>query len=610
MMIRDDTSNNQTSSHVGDERRRGLSVHISHVDCSPIQQTQYVIRVADFYTDAYERTVRRPYSEFRRFRFHILDLLKLCTDGDDLSQRVSKQIEALVFPPKRFFGARSEAVVRTRANALNKWITCVLAITTEYRKAQKNLAVCDPSASTQGSAILLDALKTFLTSRVEELQLINPLPLEKSQSLPMPPPVDMKGRGLPQRRTSSSHHNSHERSNNVESSTSTLQVTSTAPLVALPALTMNDINHIASSVIKSSSGRSILKSHDRLASSGSGMRKTKTRFSIAEPSETSFSNNCCTSNSSEGAHHHRSSSSSTAASSAEGSFSNLAKTELSARLKSTSSSNQSRHSMHHHNHRGSVVKDARFSMTQPKVIKRLPAGDESDIVIAAETELQSMGLSTDTAAMVLRYMDRFLVKATQRQPGCYRITPDNWLAIDAERLCTELEEALFNPAHMQAMLFSGGEWRIPQALEGYIQHKWAVHHNTAMDEQADDSDDDEPDDSHAETLTKSARKNPSLFSRHDIDEIEQLMSEGTASRSQVKQLRRQLDEGNWDRHATRRRAIPLMDNALSNSDDDNDNDSLGEEEDIDFATYARRKSGKTTTPKPRAPAFQDHGGLV
>ncbi|RHY24434.1 hypothetical protein DYB32_008854 [Aphanomyces invadans] len=602
---------NNQESQVRDERRRGLSVHISHVDRSPIQQTQYVIRVTDLHADSYERTVRRPYSEFRRFRFHILDILGRCS-SDKLSRSVAKEIDALSFPPKRFFGSRSESVVRTRADALNKWITSVLAITTEYRKTQKNLAMGDATVSTQGSAILLDALKTFLTSRVEEIHLLHPIPLEKTQSVPMPLAVDMKGRAAPQRHVSSSNYDQHERSDNQEP---TLQHATAAPQVAPPSWTANDINNIATSIIKSTS-KSILKSNDRCgASSGNGIRKVKTRFSIAEPSETfssynqPFSSSSSTSNSSEEASHtYRSSSSSTAPSSAEGSFvSTRTKTTTSraslangsTRTKSMSTSYQSCHSMHQN--RGSLVKDARFSMAQPKVVKRLPAGDEADIVAAAEAELQSMHLTPDVAAMVLRYMDRFLVKATQRQPGCYRITPDNWLAIDAERLYTELEDALFDPSLMHAMLFRGGEWRIPPALEGYIQHKWAVHHNKAMDEKADDSDDDESD-TQVEVHAKSTRKTLARFSRHDIDEIEQLMSEGTASRSQVKQLRRQLDEGNWDRHAaatSSRRAIPVMGSA---SDDD---DSLGEEDDIDFETYARRKSQKT-----RASTFHDRGGLV
>ncbi|KAF0699915.1 Aste57867_9538 [Aphanomyces stellatus] len=583
-------SRDNTASGIG-ERRRGLSVRISHADCSPVQQTQYVVRVRDFQTDSYERTVRRPYSEFRRLRTDLLETLKECAD-DSLSMKAYKQIQVVSFPPKRLFGSRSESVVRTRAKALNKWITRILAITTEYRKAQKALVDEDPSASTLGSAMLLDTLKDFFMSRVEELNLIQ---LDKAHSLPiatsssMPPEIRVALRTV----SSSFHDHSDNR----------------------------DDVHMDGRPPKPSAHKSILKSSDRAKLSPTSSRRNKTRFSLAEPpsfeayAAANLSSN--TSSSSEETHQ-RTSSSSTAPSSFAGSFAGNRPVRIKSSAQSVSfhkapAQRSVRATSIVQHHRASLTRDARYSLTHPKVVKRLPAGDDAAIVLQAETELQNLGLVPETAQMILRYMDRFLVKATQRQPGCYRITPDNWLAIDAERLCSELEDALFDPDSMQHVLFHDGEWRIPPALEGYIQHKWAVHHNTAMDEMDDDSDQEEE---LVEVNTRSMRKTAPRFSRHDIDEIEMLMSSGTASRSQVKQLRRQLDEGGWDRRGK----------LLANDSDDDgesavgrvvpttkcdgDRDSLGEEEEIDFATYAYRKSQMRKDQRRTSSAYLDSGGLV
>ncbi|CAK4613307.1 hypothetical protein LEN26_015780 [Aphanomyces euteiches] len=564
-------------------RRRGLSVCISHVDCSPKYQTQYVIRVTDFHADAYERTVRRPYSEFRRLRLHLLDVLKKLKD-DELSQKCYKQIEVLVFPPKRLFGSRSESVVRTRAKTLNKWITRVLAVTTDYRKEQKLLATENPSMSTEGSVLVLEVLKTFFTSRVEELNLA---PLQRSQSARVPAATEVRVAS----RNIAASYNEHSNTNRMVTHEGPPVVASRAWPDEKPSMVIN---------------KSILKSGDR-PSRLSPSRRTRTQFSEPSPYISDASSSHQTKNNPVDTHR----SSSSTASSTENSFistpsgrtkSNLtrlslAKTEMAPSTINRSIISTTNHSMIQGNTgRQSVVKDARFSLAKPKVNKRLPAGNEADIIAEVERELLDTGLTVDTAHMLLRYIDRFLVKATQRMPGCYRITPDNWLAIDAERLCMELEDALFDPTSMQLVLCGDGEWRIPTALEGYIQHKWAVHHNKAMDELGDESEPELDD----EVVTKSTRKTQPRFSRHDIDEIEQMMNDGNASRSQVKQLRRQLEEGNWDRRTLRRRG--------EDEDDDDSDDSLGEEEDIDFETYARRKSRKS-----RYSAFQTDytgGGLV
>ncbi|KDO35499.1 hypothetical protein SPRG_00346 [Saprolegnia parasitica CBS 223.65] len=559
------------------EEAKGLVVAITHVDYTPADRTQYVIRVTDHQIHGVEMTVRRPYHEFRELRAKILAIMKPLA-MDSANGRFLAAVEALSFPSKRLFGSRTESVVKTRAEALDKWLTKVLLCTHEYRKAQKRKSTHDASFNTQGSVLVLDALKEFLTTDIEEINRV-PVPMagDEPKVVPMP-----KRHSMPmesQRGGSSSMTNENERhTDNLPGYAPTLSPRSQwTKEKSNSASSVATTRHESSSSLASNSSlssslppRSILKSNERPVSTR--QTRAKTRFEDQpEPTPTKSS------------HRHRSS--------------------------NRSSLSRSR------DVNSSFLKDARYASTKPVVLKRIPSGNEAQIVGNAETELQSLGLTRDGALMLLRYLDKFLAKAMIRQPGCYRITPDNWLAIDAERLCLELEEAFFDPSEMTRVLLDGNthEWRIPPKLEGYIQFKWTMDNHKKASEDSDDSDDSEVE------IVSFRGKKKSRFSEHEIDEIEAMMSNGNASREQMKQLRRQLHEENWERYSrpgeSAARGNDISDDEASDDEDvvtiskalpgsvsvsaaaaafeDSDSDSdIGENE--DFESFIQRKSQKLT----------------
>ncbi|OQR99121.1 hypothetical protein THRCLA_06608 [Thraustotheca clavata] len=544
--------------------KSGLVVAITHVDYSPSDRTQYVIRVIDHGVDGLEKTVRRPYHEFRELRMELLDIMKpLASDAGNA--RFLHSIEEISFPSKRFFGSRSETVVKTRAEALDKWLTKVLLATHEYRKAQKRKSAHDSSFSTQGSVLVLNALRQFLMTDIEEIDRVPLEPIDPNdlKVVPIPKRHSMPMENL---RAPSPHEENERHTANIPGYAPTH-----SPRTEWSKEKSNSASSVATTRVESSSSvssnlsssvpiKSILKSNERPPSLNRTQR-SKTRFE--EPQ--------------------RDASRSTARSSNMTSIS---------RPRDVNSS---------------FLKDARYASNKPVVLKRLPSGNEDQIIQKAETELQTLGLTRDTALMLLRYLDKFLAKAMIRQPGCYRITPDNWLAIDPERLCLELEEALFDPKDMQLVLQDDRtlEWRIPPALEGYIQFKWTMDNHKKASEESDDSGDE----SEVEIVSFRGKKK-SRFSEHEIDEIEAMMSNGNASREQMKQLRRQIHEENWDRYTrpgeSARRGAAISDDEEENLHlssasssksstaaaavfEDSDSD-IGENE--DFESFIQRKSQK------------------
>ncbi|OQR97613.1 hypothetical protein ACHHYP_10187 [Achlya hypogyna] len=551
-----------------DEMKAGLIVAITHVDYTPMDRTQYVIRVTDYGVDGVEKTVRRPYHEFRELRTKILAIMKPLA-SDSTNARYLSSVESLSFPSKRLFGSRTEAVVKTRAEALDKWLTKLLLHTHEYRKAQKRKSSHDSSFNTMGSVLVLDALRAFLMTDVEEINRMPLVPIDPAEHKVVPMP---KRHSMPL-----DSHRSHTVNDENERHTDNLPGygPSISPRSQWTKEKSNSASSVAtthaesSSSLSSSAGlssslppKSILKSNERPVST----RQTRAKTRFEEPTEASR-----------------------------------------PRPRSNRTSLSRSRDVN-----SSFLKDARYASTRPVVLKRLPSGNEAQIVQNAEAELQELGLSRDCALMLLRYLDKFLAKAMIRQPGCYRITPDNWLAIDAERLCLELEEAYFNPTEMTQVLQDATtlEWRIPPRLEGYIQFKWTMDNHKKASEDSDDSDESEVE------IVSFRGKKKSRFSEHEIDEIEAMMSNGNASREQMKQLRRQLHEENWERfsrpgESARRGAnysddeeeedvVTISSRALPGSvavaaaaqafeDSDSDSD-VGENE--DFESFIQRKSQK------------------
>lgn len=195
-------------------------------------------------------------------------------------------------------------------------------------------------------------------------------------------------------------------------------------------------------------------------------------------------------------------------------------------------------------------------------------------------------LSEKSAVMVLRYLDRFVSKATTKAPGCYSVDAQRRLVIDSERLLEELEDTFADlPADFYEN-FQGsaiGEWAMPKALDAYIQMKWTsfqgslantgqsgdrsshtYHHHSDSDDDSDDSGD--------EFEQSGGYLKPSKqFTQEEAGMLEEMIANGTAGKEQVLRLSRQVSDKRWQ-HPGGKARNPKLQNDEDADDDDSDTD--------------------------------------
>jgi hypothetical protein len=407
--------------------------------------------------------------------------------------------------------------------ALDTWLTNVLVATQEYRNTQKRMSRHDASFSTQGSVFVLECLRAFLTNNVEEIDRIPiqddstvHLSLRKYHSVdrvpanrslyttkgstedvknpwtPLSDDVITEG-GLPMSPSKGSSNNSkssavrHNEDNNKEKGNQKKQESpprrtpvQESPSRRTPATISTSSASMPSAVEKSppkafnatSSVRHKIALIEKTASSHTQTQvlpRAKEEKIVASTAESSLIHRNGGGNNSDKNRpksHRQLQSMDVDSAPAIAHVTTSASSSVATSLRGKSSSNATSNvSLHRKPQKQS---DSQGARTSSKDVHDSSA--EQKVTEKAQRGLEALGLTRETSVMLLRYMDKFVAKAMIRQPGCYRITADNRLAIDAERLAIELEEALFDLAEMTRVLQdpTSAEWRPLCAFEGTL----------------------------------------------------------------------------------------------------------------------------------------------
>lgn len=590
-----------------------LVVSIGHVEFTGTSETLYVITVQQ---DADEWEVRRSYSEFRRLRDEALRVMKderRFILEDQCSYEFTQALKVLPFPGKKLFGAHKDKVVKARAMELHNFLIKMLMLTHTYRKAQKVLhdqqSHQDPRV--QASVGVFHVLRDFLkpatsilvnaddvSSKQHHEQSMNRMireskmlamrnnsphphgqrldhvseepaaqPGQPTHELPMAVPADSAAqqhhvsaqRSMSQHSQSSQHSTAQQqrvignsRSRRVSSGQSLSRSNSLATEDQQPPQQPSAAAPVRSKTINMAS---LMKTVSERKNSTPELPKPglATSSSSASSIPAPIALQRQTSRSDPAPKNLRVATSSSSEENRSGKITPTRQpTKSRAADASQSPAPQKRRPRKKHS---SSTKSSSKSHEADRKTRLSPQLAAQSISIDAQKELERY-LTEYSAIMILRYVDRFISKATTKAPGCYQVT-DRRLVIDSERFLEELEDTFTDlPANFceNFQLEATGEWVFPKALDAYVQMKWnAFQESLAMSRRggARYSVDDDSDDSDYEYEGGSGgdgyMKPKKQFTTEEEDVLQEMIANGTAGKDQVLRLRRQLSEQGWNR---------------------------------------------------------------
>ncbi|TMW63015.1 hypothetical protein Poli38472_005633 [Pythium oligandrum] len=576
-----------------------LIVSISHVEFTTSNETVYVIKVQQ---DTDEWELGRTYAEFRRLRD---DLQRIMKDDkqqivdDACSREFAATLMTLPFPAKRLFGLKKDHVLKERAAELHQFIIKLLLLTNTYRKAQKTLyddARRSMASRPHGSASVFILLRDFLmptavlrartytnesTSSQEgrmagEESGFTQRMLRESKMLAMRPSNHNKAMSAPQLH---SHHSP------PPLATGSVDLSTTTPVPRSPAArpaggkTININRHTPSSA---ASAASVQSDDDKELEMAVQSMNLATNGSHAQAS------------------HEASPSASSVTYIVDGSSAPSASAMSTRRRPRAKKKNLSQ-----------AEKDQRVSERLSRLTPQLTA---QTITIDAQKELERF-VSEYNAIMVLRYVDRFIVKAVGKTPGCYTVAGKR-LVIDSQRFSEELEE-VFNdlPSNFEDTFKNAtGEWAFPKALDAYVQMKWNSFQGKSVSSKSTNnhgSDSDDDSDSEYEYATSGGymRTKKRDFSQEESDELLKMIADGTAGTDQMLRLRRQFDEAGWQR-----RNNPSSRQAKYTTAESHDEASDTDDEDVGSGSgnesLKQFQARQNAMRKSRLSRVEDVGGLV
>lgn len=587
-----------------------LVVSIGHVEFTGTSETLYVITVQQ---DADEWEVRRSYSEFRRLRDEALRVMKderRFILEDQCSYEFTQALKVLPFPGKKLFGAHKDKVVKARAMELHNFLIKMLMLTHTYRKAQKVLhdQQMHQDPRVQASVGVFYALRDFLKPATSILVNADDLSSKQHHEQSMNRMI-RESKMLAMR--NNSPHPQHHRLDHVseEPAAQPGQPTHELPM-AVPAGTVAQHTSAQRSMSQHSSSQNsheqvIGNSRSRRVSSGQSLSRSNSRATedqqpsqqlqtaaVATPAATparSKTINMASLMKTVSERKHSTAEppkpelvTSSSASSIPAPIALQRKTSKSdpalksLRVVASSSSEESRS--------GKIaptrqVKPRADAGQSPAPQKRRPRKKHSSSTKSSESQevdrktrlspqLAAQSISIDaqkelerylteySAIMILRYVDRFISKATTKAPGCYQVT-DRRLVIDSERFLEELEDIFTDlPANFSEnfQVQATGEWVFPKALDAYVQMKWNAFQESlavsrrggarySVDDDSDDSDYEYEDAGGGGGYMKSKKQ----FTQEEEDVLQEMIANGTAGKDQVLRLRRQLSEQGWNR---------------------------------------------------------------